>query len=562
MTILGISAYYHDSSACIIHNGKIIAAAQEERFSRIKHDNAFPHQAIEYCIEESGDLDLDEVVFYENPILKYDRVYKNLYSYPQNYTKFKKALESQKTRINETSYMKYVDHHTSHAASAFYPSPFKDAAIVTIDGVGEWSTTTIAQGTKNKIHTITSLDYPDSLGLLYSAFTYFCGFKVNNGEYKLMGLAPYGRPVYYDKIVNNLIDMKADGSFALNLDYFGFHNSDVIINDKFEKLFGLPKRKQESEITKEYTNIAASIQMVTEKIVFNICKYAQTITGQKNLCLAGGVALNCVSNGKLQKSGLFDNIWIQPAAGDAGGALGAAFHHYYSQGNKRIISPNVMQSTYLGPSYDDTILKFLTNNDISYSKLSIAKVAGYLADEKVVGWYQGRMEFGPRALGHRSILGDARSSKMQSIMNLKIKFRESFRPFAPIVLKEDCEKYFDLDVESPYMLLVSNVSKEILKQNKKPKSFDLIKHVNIERSKLPAITHVDNSARVQTVDKNNDKLYSLLKAFKKKTGTSVLINTSFNVRGEPIVCTPEDAYNCFKSSGMDYLVLGDYIIKK
>ena len=562
MTILGISAYYHDSSACIIQDGNIIAAAQEERFSRIKHDSSYPHQAIEYCLQEAGNPKIDKTVFYENPILKYDRVQKNLYSFPQTYSKFKTALDAQKKRINETSHMEYVDHHISHAASAFYPSPFEDAVIVTIDGVGEWNTTTICNGVKNKIHKITSLDYPNSLGLLYSAFTYFCGFKVNNGEYKLMGLAPYGKPTYYDKIVNNLIDIKSDGSFALNLDYFGFHNSDVIINKKFEKLFGLPKRSEDSDITKEYTNIAASIQMVTEKIVFNICKYAQTITGQPNLCLAGGVALNCVSNGKLQKSELFKNIWIQPASGDAGGALGAALHYYYSKGHKRIISNNTMQSGYLGPSYDNEVLDFLKTNNISYSKLSIPKVAGYLANEKVVGWYQGRMEFGPRALGHRSILGDARSSKMQSIMNLKIKFRESFRPFAPIVLKEDCKNYFDLDTESPYMLLVSKVSKKILKQNKKPSTFDVIKHVNIERSSLPAITHVDNSARVQTVDKNNDKLYSLLKSFKKKTDTGVLINTSFNVRGEPIVCTPADAYNCFKNSGMDYLVLGNYVIGK
>ena len=513
-------------------------------------------------MEEAGYPNIDRIVFYENPILKSDRVHKNLYSFPQNYSKFKSALQLQKERIERTAHMEYIDHHMSHAASAFYPSPFEEAVIVTIDGVGEWNTTTICNGIKNQLHMITSLDYPNSLGLLYSAFTYFCGFKVNNGEYKLMGLAPYGEPTYYDTIVNNLIDIRDDGSFALNLDYFGFHNSDVIINEKFEKLFGLPKRKQESEMTKEYTNVAASIQKVTEQIVFNICKYAQTITGQKNLCLAGGVALNCVSNGKLQKSGLFDNIWIQPAAGDAGGALGAALHYYYNQGHERVISNNTMQSAYLGPSYDNEILDFLKCNDISYSKLSVPKIAGYLADEKVIGWYQGRMEFGPRALGHRSILGDARSSKMQSIMNLKIKFRESFRPFAPIVLKEDCEKYFDLNVESPYMLLVSKVSKKILKKNRKPKTFDLIKHVNIERSKLPAITHVDNSARVQTVDKNNDKLYSLLKAFKKKTGTGVLINTSFNVRGEPIVCTPQDAYNCFKNSGMDYLVLGNYVIGK
>ena len=562
MIILGISAYYHDSSACIIKDGNIIAAAQEERFSRIKHDSSYPHKAIEYCIQEAGNPPVDKYVFYENPELKYDRVYKNLCSFPQSYSKFKKSIQSQKDRISKTSHMEYVDHHKSHAASAFYPSPFQKSAIVTIDGVGEWSTTTISSGFKNVISPITSLDYPDSLGLLYSAFTYFCGFRVNNGEYKLMGLAPYGEPTYYRKIIDNLIDIRPDGSFALNLEYFGFYNSDVIINKRFEKLFGFPRREQESELTKEYANIAASIQKVTEEVVFNICRYAKNITGYKNLCLAGGVALNCVANGKIQKSGLFDNIWIQPAAGDAGGALGAALHYYYSIGNERTVSPNSMQSTYLGPNYDHGILDFLRSNDIKYSKMSIEEVAAQLSNEKVVGWFQGRMEFGPRALGHRSILGDARSSKMQSIMNLKIKFRESFRPFAPIVLQEDCNQYFDLDVESPYMLLVSQVKKGILKEHQRPESFDLIKDVNIERSELPAITHVDNSARVQTVDENNDLLYDLLKSFKKITGVGVLINTSFNVRGEPIVCTPEDAYNCFKNSGMDYLVLGEYMIEK
>ena len=563
VTILGISAFYHDSAACIIQDGKIIAAAQEERFSRIKHDKSYPYKAIEYCLKEIGNKSVDAIVFYENPSLKYDRVYKTLKSYPQTFSTFIKALKSQKKKIKLVNSIHHVDHHMSHAASAFYPSPFKESVIVTLDGVGEWDTTTISLGVDNKINLITSLEFPNSLGMLYSAFTYYCGFKVNNGEYKLMGLAPYGTPKYYDKIINNLIDLKPDGSFALNLDYFGFHNSDTVINEKFESLFDIPRRLPESEMKKEYTDIAASIQLVTEEIVYNICKYAQQITGKSNLCLAGGVALNCVANGKLQESKLFKNIWIQPAAGDAGGAIGAALQYYYSLGNKRKINQNdSMQSAYLGPSYDNEILPFLKNNKIKYKKLSIPKVASYLADEKVIGWFQGRMEFGPRALGHRSILGDARSKKMQSIMNLKIKFRESFRPFAPIVLKEDCKKYFNLDIDSPYMLLVSKVSKEILKPNKKPKSFDLIKHVNIERSELPAITHVDNSARIQTIDKNNDKLYSLLKSFKKKTNSGVLINTSFNVRGEPIVCTPMDAYNCFITSGMDYLVLGDYIIKK
>ena len=563
VTILGISAYYHDSAACIIQDGKIVAAAQEERFTRIKHDKSYPVNAIKYCLEEAGNPKIDKTVFYENPELKFDRVYKNLQSYPQNLKKFNSAINSQKQKIKDTKNFEYVKHHESHAASAFYPSPYKKAAIVTIDGVGEWDTTTISLGTNNKIIPICSLKYPDSLGMLYSAFTYFCGFKVNNGEYKLMGLAPYGEPKYYDLIKDNLIDIKKDGSFALNLEYFSYFSDSNIINNKFESLFNVKRRQPESEITKVYVDIAASIQKITEEIVLNICDYAQKVTGQTNICLAGGVALNCVANGKLLHSKLFKNIWIQPAAGDAGGALGAALLAYYKMGFKRQVDKDdSMQTAYLGPNYDNYIPKFLKENNIKFEKLDLSKVASYLGNEKVVGWYQGRMEFGPRALGHRSILGDARSKKMQSIMNLKIKFRESFRPFAPIVLEEDVNEYFNLNVKSPYMLIVSNVKKRLIKKYKKLTNFNVIDQVNQCRSSLPAITHVDQSARIQTVSKKNDKLYLFLKEFKKRTGSSVLINTSFNVRGEPIVCTPQDAYKCFMSSGMDYLVLGDYVIKK
>ena len=565
VNILGVSAFYHDSSACLVRDGEIIAAAQEERFSRIKHDNSYPTQSIDYCLSEAGNPKVDAIVFYENPKLKHDRVLKTFQSYPQNLKNFKKALKSQEKKINLTDGMEYVDHHISHAASAFYPSPFRSAAIVTIDGVGEWDTTTISIGMDNKIEKISSIEFPNSIGMLYSAFTYFCGFKVNNGEYKLMGLAPYGRPVYAQKILDNMIDLKEDGSYALNLDYFGYHNSERIISDKFCELFKLPKRQNESKLTEEYCNIAASIQAVTELIVLKICSHARNITGQDNLCLAGGVALNCVANGKIENSGLFKNIWIQPAAGDAGGSLGAALHYYYSKGNPRKISKNdSMKSSYLGPSYDEEIVTFLKENSIEYEKLSIKTIAEHLSNEKVVGWYQGRMEFGPRALGNRSILGDARSEKMQSIMNLKIKFRESFRPFAPIVLKEDCRKYFELNSESPYMLMVSKVKDSKRKNLKKSSSFDVMDVLKNGgyRSTLPAVTHVDNSARIQTIDEKNGKIHELLSEFKKITGTGVLINTSFNVRGEPIVCTPEDAYDCFVNSGMDYLVMGDYIVGK
>ena len=577
MYILGISSFYHDSGAALIKNGKILSAVQEERFTRIKHDNNFPHNSIEYCLKENNLKieDIGDIVFYENPKLKMDRILKTFISNaPTNFRLFSKAFISQhkkwKQLKKEFPNIKYIKHHESHAASAFYPSPFKEAVIVTLDGVGEWDTASVSVGIDNKLKMIQTIEFPNSLGFLYSAFTYYCGFRVNSGEYKLMGLAPYGKPIYYDKILENLIDVREDGSFSLNLDYFGFCNSDYMINDNFCKLFDGDSRESESKITQKECDLAASIQKVTEDIVFKICKNAKEITGQKNLCLAGGVALNCVSNGKLQRSGLFDNIWIQPAAGDAGGALGAALYINHNKLNgKRIVKKNdSMNGSLLGPKFTNKeVKKFLDDKKINYKYYSNKDLfdvtANHINDGNVIGWFQDRMEFGPRALGSRSIVGDARSSKMQSIMNLKIKFRESFRPFAPIVLDEDKDKYFDLDVSSPYMLLVSDVNKSITKKVKRnSKKLDVIKKVNEERSSIPAITHVDYSARVQTVDKRHKSFYELLKSFKKLTGCSVLVNTSFNVRGEPIVHTPKDAYNCFMLTDMDYLVLGNYVLDK
>ena len=577
MLVLGISSFYHDSGACLIEDGKIKIAVQEERFTRIKHDNSFPHNAIKECLDYTGVTinQVDHVVFYENPKLKLDRIIKNFMSYkPHRYNLFGEVLTSQYKRWKllkkQFPKIQFINHHESHASSAFYPSPFKEAVIVTLDGVGEWDTASVSVGIGNKLKMIQTIEFPNSLGFLYSAFTYFCGFRVNSGEYKLMGLAPYGEPVYYDKILDNLIDVREDGSFSLNLDYFGFCDSEYMINDKFSDLFGGEPRKSESEITQRECDIAASIQKVTEDVVFKICKNAKQITGQKNLCLAGGVALNCVSNGKLQRSNLFDNVWIQPAAGDAGGALGAALYINHNKYNgKRVVNPNdSMSGSLLGPKFTNKqIKKFLDNKKINYKFYSNKKmfdvVAKYIDNDNVIGWFQDRMEFGPRALGSRSIVGDARSPKMQSIMNLKIKFRESFRPFAPIVLEEDKDKYFDLEVPSPYMLLVSDVNKSITKNvNKNSKKLDVIKKVNEERSSIPAVTHVDYSARVQTVDKRHNSFYKLLKSFKKLTGCSVLVNTSFNVRGEPIVHTPKDAYNCFMLTDMDYLVLGNYVLDK
>tara|TARA_R110000796_G_scaffold123761_4_gene238203 strand:- start:21779 stop:23575 length:1797 start_codon:yes stop_codon:yes gene_type:complete len=577
MLVLGISSFYHDSGACLLEDGKIKAAVQEERFTRIKQDNNFPYKSIEYCLDFANiTIDqVDHVVFYEKPKLKLDRILKTFLSYkPKDYNLFGKVMISQYKRwklLNEKfPNLKFVEHHESHSASAFYPSPFDKAVVITLDGVGEWDTASIGIGIDNKLKLIQTLKFPDSLGFLYSAFTYFCGFKVNSGEYKLMGLAPYGKPKYYDVIMENLIDLRDDGSFSLNLEYFGYCNSDYMINDKFCELFGGPSRESESRLTQREVDLAASIQKVIEDVIFKICKNAKEVTGQENLCLAGGVALNCVSNGKLLESKLFKNIWIQPAAGDAGGALGAALHYYHSVlGKDRLVDKSdSMQGSYLGPEFTNKEIKeFLEKNNIKYkyetnAKL-ISKVSKKIENENVIGWFQGRMEFGPRALGSRSIIGDARSSKMQSVMNLKIKFRESFRPFAPIVLEEDTKKYFDLDTPSPYMLLVAPIADRIRKTVKQNKDTDLIQKVNEIRSTIPSVTHVDYSARIQTVNKKtNRRLYDLLKEFKKNTSCSVLVNTSFNVRGEPIVCTPYDAYNCFMLTDMDYLIMGNYILDK
>ena len=592
--ILGISAYYHDSAAALIgEQGQIIAAAQEERFTRIKHDSSFPCHSIEYCLK-AGDIsieDLEHVVFYEKPYLKFDRLLETYISFapsglrsfvaamPQ-WLKEKLHLPREIRRELGKSYQKpiaFLSHHESHAASAFFPSPFEDAAILTMDGVGEWETATIGVGTENKIELLKSMNFPHSLGLLYSAFTYFSGFRVNSGEYKLMGLAPYGKPIYKQLILDELIDLKEDGSFSVNLEFFNYCQGLTMTNNKFSKLFDGPPRKPEMESTEREMNLAASIQTVTEKIVLRMATFARDTTGQKKLCLAGGVALNCVANGKLLEKGIFENIWIQPASGDAGGALGAAlFVHHQLLEKKRVpIESDSMSGSYLGPTCkNESIKNFLEENDIPYQYFEkeedlLEKVASEISKEKIVGWFQGRMEFGPRALGNRSIIGDARSEKMQSKMNLSIKYRESFRPFAPSVLAEDAQSYFQLKEESPYMLVVASVKENLachLSEDEKSMMAsdpDLLKRVNVKRSSLPAITHVDMSARVQTVSESrNKRYYRLIRKFKEVTGSGIIVNTSFNIRGEPIVCTPEDAYRCFMSTEMDILVLEDLVLYK
>ncbi len=589
-SILGISAYYHDSAAALVVNGKIVAAAQEERFTRIKHDYHFPKNAVAYCLKEANlqPEDLDHVVFYDKPLLKFDRLLETYLSYaPAGVSSFLAAMPLWlKTKLHlpreirksmEGRYKKriaFTSHHESHAASAFFPSPFEEAAILTLDGVGEWDTSTIGHGKGNRMELLKTLHFPHSIGLLYSAFTYFTGFRVNSGEYKLMGLAPYGKPTYVDVILEKIIDLKPDGSFAMDMRYFDFCAGLTMTNREFERLFGGPPRKPEEPITEREMDLAASIQAVTEEIVLRMAKSARELTGSKNICLAGGVALNCVANGKLLRSGLFEKVWIQPAAGDAGGALGAAlFVHYQLLENER--TPNgldAQQGSWLGPRFSNNeIQEFLRAKNILHAfypeeRELLKTVAKALASGKVVGWFHGRMEFGPRSLGARSILGDARSEVMQSTMNLRIKFRESFRPFAPCVLREDVSEYFELSEDSPYMLLVSDVQKELRcslthEQKELMKHPDLRKRVNVRRSSLPAITHVDMSARVQTVDeKRHDRFYRLLKEFKLQTGCSVLINTSFNIRGEPIVCTPEDAYRCFLTSDIDVLVLENFVL--
>jgi carbamoyltransferase len=586
MYILGISAFYHDSAACLIEEGEIIAAAQEERFTRKKHDFRFPRNAINFCLDYAKitSNDLEIVAFYDKPFLKFERILETYLTYaPAGIKSFLKAMP---LWIKEKIWMKdlifkqlnydgkiiFPEHHLSHAASAFYPSPFTEAAILTMDGVGEWTTTSCGTGQGNEIKLYADIKFPHSLGLLYSAFTYYTGFKVNSGEYKVMGLAPYGEPKYKNLIYDNLIDVKNDGSFRMDMSYFNYCAGLTMTNKKFDKLFGGSPRKPESKLTQREMDIAKSLQDVTEEIVMKMTTYVHKETGLRNLALAGGVALNCVANGRLLKEGPFENIWIQPAAGDAGGALGAALSSWYGYlGNDRSVdeSNDSQKGSYLGPDFSDSELrKFIKNGNYNAIELNeselIQKVAELIANEKVIGWFQGRMEFGPRALGSRTIIGDARSPKMQSTMNLKIKFRESFRPFAPSVLREKVSEYFDIDVDSPYMLLVADINEgRRKKMSEKDKKLFGIEKLNILRSDIPAVTHVDYSARLQTVhSKTNPLYYKLIKKFEEKSGCAVIINTSFNVRGEPIVCTPEDAYRCFMRTDMDYLVMGNFLFDK
>ena len=586
MYLLGVSAFYHDSAACLVRDGEIFAAAQEERFTREKHDSNFPVNAVEFCLKEAGisPEEIDCVSFYDKPILKFDRLMETYLAYaPRGFRQFMAAvpaLVNQKLRIpkeidkglggNYTGPIVFPAHHESHAASAFFPSPFEDAAIATIDGVGEWSTTTVGVGEGNRVHLLEEIRFPHSLGLLYTAFTWYLGFKPNSGEYKVMGLAPYGDPKYVDLITKHLIDIRDDGSYWMDMRYFNYCQGATMTSKRFHDLFGAPPRKPESELTQRDMDLAASLQVVTERVMLNIARHARQLTGKRNLCLAGGCALNCVANGKILEEGIFDNIFIQPAAGDAGGALGAAllaWHHIYDQ-PRTPVAPDAQSGSYLGPEFSDTDIRETLESvhaRFSHHPDDLVEVAAEaLASGKVVGWFQGRMEYGPRALGNRSILGDARSAEMQSLINLKIKFRESFRPFAPTVLADKCSEYFDLDVESPYMLLVANVRKDKRLGNgvDDNKLFGLERLKKI-RSVVPAITHVDYSARVQTVDpKRNPLYYRLIKKFEEKTGCPVIINTSFNVRGEPIVCTPHDAYRCFMCTNMDLLIVGNYVMRK
>jgi carbamoyltransferase len=586
MHILGVSAFYHDSAACLIKNGQIIAAAQEERFSRLKHDASFPKQAIDYCLAEGKITakDLKLVSFYDKPFLKFERLLETYLAFaPAGINSFLEAMPvwlKQKLWLKDLIYQElsgykgeiiFPEHHWSHAASAFYPSPFKEAAILTVDGVGEWATTTFGVGKNNKISLLKEIHFPHSLGLLYSAFTYYTGFKVNSGEYKMMGLAPYGKPKYVQKILDHLIDIKPDGSFRLNLKYFNYCVGLTMTNRRFDHLFGMPPRSVESELTQFYMDVARSIQEVTEMVLLKMANYVYQTTKQKHLCLAGGVALNCVANGRILRESRFKDLWIQPAAGDAGGALGAALLTWYQYLGKsrRPQKPDAMKGAYLGPQFsDNSIKKLLDKRQINYIKLKRNKIpqtiAALLDQQKIVGLFQGRMEFGPRALGSRSIIGDARSGDTQRKMNLKIKFREDFRPFAPTVLEEDVFKYFDLDCPSPYMLLVAAVSpKWHLKLSPKQKQLKGLDLLNLKRSMIPAVTHVDYSARVQTISQTTNPLYhSIIKSFKKQFGESVIVNTSFNVRGEPIVCTPKDAYLCFMRTDMDYLLMGSFLIDK
>jgi len=595
--ILGLSCYYHDSAATLLKDGEIVAAAQEERFSRKKHDSSFPKNAIEYCLRSQGiNLNnVNEVVYYEKPLLTFERLLETYLAVaPRGSRSFIAAMQ---VWLKEKLFLKaelrkqlkflqkelcsntepkvpeflFSEHHLSHAAAAFYPSPFEESVVLCMDGVGEWATTSAWIGKRNKIEPLWEISFPHSLGLLYSAFTFYCGFKVNSGEYKLMGLAPYGEPKYVDHIKNHLIDIKEDGTFRLDMSYFKYHRGFRMTGKKFHKLFGRPPRKGETELTQFHMDIAASIQVLTEEIVIKLARSLQKETGMKNLCLAGGVALNCVANGRLLRENIYEDIWIQPASGDAGSSLGGALFVWHQYHNKdRVINPNdSMKGAYLGPAFSNqeinNYLKKIKAPFHTYNDLDLFdQLAEELEKGHVIGWFNGPMEFGPRALGGRSIIGDPRNKKMQSVMNLKIKYRESFRPFAPSILEDDVNNQFEMNTKSPYMLLVAPIKKELCKQmtNDENKLFGIEK-LNVVRSSLPAITHVDYSARVQTVSKTtNPRYYNLINAFKNKTGCPTIVNTSFNVRGEPIVCTPQDAYRCFMRTEMDVLVLQNQILLK
>ena len=593
MRVLGISAFYHDSAAALIEDGHLASAAQEERFTRKKHDSGFPEKAVQFCLDRAGIkmADIDYVAFYDKPFLKFERLLETYLAYaPRGFNSFRMAMPLwlkeklfQKTLLRDEmkkwepdfdwqKRLLFGEHHQSHAASAFFPSPFEEAAVLTMDGVGEWATTSLGYGKGNSLEMLKELHFPHSLGLLYSAFTYYTGFKVNSGEYKVMGLAPYGEPRFKDLILDKIVDLKEDGTFRLDQSYFDYCTGLRMTNDKFAGVFGIKRRTPEEELTQVHMDLAASVQAVTEEIVLRLGRSVRKETGARNICLAGGVALNCVANGKLLRENVFDNIWVQPAAGDAGGAVGAAFAAYHGfMGQPRKLNGHMdgMAGSYLGPEYtDDEIAERLTAVGARLTRLDHAQMidqtAQALADSKAVGWMQGRMEFGPRSLGARSILGDARSPSMQKTLNLKVKYRESFRPFAPAVLREDLGKYFDIKTDSPYMLMVAPVNED-RRRAMTPAEEALfgIDKLNVPRSDIPAVTHVDYSARIQTVHKEtNPAFHELLEAFKAKTGCSVLVTTSFNVRGEPIVCTPEDAFRCFMGSEIEVLVVGNCLLRK
>lgn len=593
MRVLGVSAFYHDSAAALVEDGRIIAAAQEERFTRRKHDSDYPARAIDYCLEEAGISlsDIDFVAFYDKPFLKFERLLETYVAFaPRGFKSFSMAipvwikeklfqksllvrkLKEQAPEYDWETKLLFAEHHQSHAASAFFPSPFEDATVLTMDGVGEWATASVAEGNGNSLAMTREIHWPHSLGLLYSAFTYYTGFRVNSGEYKVMGLAPYGEPKYHDLILDNLIDLKPDGSFRLNLDYFDYCTGLRMTNSRFDALFEGSARAPEELLTQKHMDLAASIQSVTEEVMLRLTRSLAKAGQSRNLCLAGGVALNCVANGKVLRDGAFENIWVQPAAGDAGGALGAALTAYHGfQNQPRHVNGalDAMAGSYLGPTYkqDDIETRLRTEGavfDVVDDDTLTERVADALADEKAIGWFQGRMEFGPRALGGRSILGDPRSPSMQKTLNLKVKYRESFRPFAPSVLREDVSEWFDIKTDSPYMLLVADVTSDRQRaMSADEESLFGIDKLNIARSDIPAVTHVDYSARIQTVHaETNPRYHALISAFKARTGCPVLVNTSFNVRGEPIVCTPEDAFRCFMGTELDVLAVGNCVLRK